>query len=107
MKVRLTGYEKEDLFSGTIFQFKCEYNSTYTKKDHVLMLCECPCPVENASPFALYYIKGYYAGTPLLILPKEAMTKTPHTKAISRTWLEKNWKKYIYDCDPNDVRIKL
>lgn len=106
--MKLTNCKKEDLFRGTKFEFSCEYNSTYTKKRHVLMLCEYPVNDEDIAPFALYYVEGYYAGTMFTTLPKEALTKTPYTMAISRTWLEKNWKEWVdYRCSPKKVKIKL
>lgn len=71
------------------------------------MLCEYSVDNEDMAPFALYYIKGYYAGVTKVVLPKEAMTKTPHTIAISRTWLEKNWEKWVHECSPKKVKIKL
>lgn len=104
--MKLTSYPKESLFRGTVFKFKYKYRSTYTKKKHVMMLCEYPYHNEDEAPFALYYVKGYYAGVQVLVFPKEALTKEPYTCAISRDWVIKNWKRFISDSNVKKVKIE-
>lgn len=105
--MKLTEYNKEDLYRGTIIKFKHEYQSTYKKKDHTLMICEHAPQNDNEAPFALYYIKGYYAGVLRFIFPKESLTKTPMTQAISRRWVIENWNRYIFNSDIKKVKVEI
>ena len=101
--MKLLNYEKENLFRGTVLQFDWEYQSTYTGKDHVLMLCEYVPQNNNEAPFALYHIKGYYAGVQKFVFPKEA--KVQDAAAISKTWLIQNWNRYITECPIEKVNV--
>lgn len=100
--MKLLNYEKENLYRGTVLKFKYEYQSTYKKKDHTLMICE-HIPIGDEAPFALYHIKGYYAGVQKFVFPKEA--KVPDAAAISKTWLIQNWNRYITECPIEKVNI--
>lgn len=100
--MKLVNCNKENLYRGTVLKFNYEYRSTYTNKDHTLMICE-HIPIGDEAPFALYYIKGYYAGVQKFVFPKEA--KVQDAQAISRTWLIENWNTYISDCPVDKVHI--
>ena len=100
--MKLMNCNKENLYRGTVLNFKYEYRSTYTKKNHTLMICE-HIPIGDEAPFALYYIKGYYAGVQKFVFPKEA--KVQGAQAISRTWLIENWNTYISDCPVDKVYV--
>ena len=99
----ITNYEKENLYRGTVLKFNYLYQSTYTETDHTLMICEYIPRHEDEAPFALYHIKGFYAGVQKFVFPKEA--KVPDAQAISRTWLIENWNNYISDCPIEIVNV--
>ena len=101
--MKLMNYNKENLYRGTVLQFDWEYNSTYTETDHTFMICEHIPSTNVEAPFTLYYIKGYYAGVQKFVFPKEANVKD--AAAISRTWLIKNWNKYISECPVEKVNV--
>ena len=104
--MKLIDYEKEDLFRGTVLVVPRDPDPCFLEKEYYFMICEYPYThKDDQASFALYNVKGYYAGTLQFIFPKEAITKTLHTAAISRTWIIENFKKYIYQQDIEKVEI--
>ena len=96
--MKLIDHKREELWRGTILRFKGKYPFEEIVD---FMLVDIPC-VESS--FAVVCISGYHAGETECYLPKEA--KNVSTHSISRSWLIKNWNKWIYpDCPIQDVLI--
>ena len=88
--------------SGTVFRFKGKYPFCEEYAD--FMLCDYPHGYPDCSPFALYCISGYHAGSLEYVLPCEAKCEKSH--GIKKDWIVKNWNTHIYaECDVSEVEI--
>ena len=95
--MKLIDHKEEELWTGTILRFKGKYPFEEIVD---FMLVSIPW-VESG--FVFVCISGYHAGKIELCLPNEAKAST---HSISRSWLLKNWNKWIYaDCSIQDVHI--
>lgn len=102
--MKLTEYEKNCLFRGTVLRIKGSYPFTEDKVD--FMICEFPTAKPDVLGLALFCVSGYEAGHFEYLFPSEA--GVPGTVSVDRDWLIKNWNKKIYlGCDVSDVEIKV
>ena len=96
---RMTEYEDEKFYMGTIFRIKAgEY--PFLENHVYFMLCEYP---SSESGYAIYCISGYCRGHIEVVLPEEAKFKGG---AISSDWLIKNWNEWVYDkCKVEEIDV--
>lgn len=96
--MKLTEYQKSDLWHGTIFRFPAKHPFEPSVD---FMLMDYP---HSESGLALYCVSGCHAGSLELVLPREA--KSPVNCSISARWMAENWSKWIYaECTAEDVEI--
>ena len=96
--MKLTEYQKSDLWHGTIFRFPAGYPFESSVD---FMLMDYP---HSESGFALYCVSGYHARSLELVLPREAAS--PVNCSISSQWMAENWSKWVYaECMAADVEI--
>ena len=99
----LLSVEDATVFRGALFRFPAKWPF----EDVVdFMLFDTP---SSDSGYGFLAASGYHGGRIEVLLPEEARYKTENPEgsdhAIDTKWLQRNWRKWIYDVSPRKVKV--
>lgn len=99
----LHGLSHQCLFRGVLFRFPAKRPFEEVVD---FMIFD---PPWSDSGYGMLASTGYYAGMIEILLPAEASFKSDdpdvRVKAISTKWLQKNWRKWVYDVSQRSVKV--